>query len=70
MVEIVAIFVACHISLLVCIDLPFIEKYHTFEDPDKCRSYVSTVVEHEQAFRIENKMPYPIVMGKCKYWLR
>lgn len=69
MIEVVAIFVACQINLLICVDLPFIKKYHTFDDPDDCRLYVAMVVKNEQAFRIENNYSYPIVMGKCKYYV-
>jgi len=68
-IEVVAIFVACQMNLLICVDLPFIEKYHTFGDPDKCRAAVIEIVKTEQAHRIKNNYPYPIVMGKCKYYV-
>ena len=69
MIEVVAIFVACQINLLICIDLPFLGKYHTFSDPDKCRTAVVEIVKAEQTYRIENNTPYPIVMGKCTYYI-
>lgn len=69
MIEVVAVFVACQINLLICIDLSFIEKYHTFSDPDKCRAAVVEIVKVEQAYRIKNNYQYPIIMGKCKWYL-
>lgn len=69
MIEVVAIFVACQMNLLICVDLPFIARFHTFSDPDKCRAAVVEIIKTEQAYRIDNNMPFPIVMGKCKYYV-
>lgn len=69
MIEVVAIFVACQMNLLICVDLPFLGKYHTFSDPDKCRAAVVKIVEAEQEYRIKNDESYPIVMGKCTYYV-
>ena len=69
MIEVVAIFVACQMNLLICVDLPFLEEYHTFSDPDKCRAAVVEIIKKEQAYRIEHNNSYPIVMGKCKLYL-
>ena len=69
MIEIVAIFVACQMNLVICVDLPFIKEYHTFDDPDKCRTAVVEIIKNEQAYRIKNNYPYPIIMGKCKYYV-
>ncbi|KKL05316.1 hypothetical protein LCGC14_2607220 [marine sediment metagenome] len=69
MMEVVAIFVACQINLLICVDLPFIKEYHTFSDSDKCRTAVVEIIKAEQAYRIKNNNLYPIVMGKCKYYV-
>ncbi len=69
MIEIAAIFVACQINLLVCFDLPFNEDRHTFLDPDKCRAYVARVVELESVLRRKNNDRFPVVIGKCKYYM-
>ena len=69
MIEVVAIFVACQINLLICVYLPFIKEYHTFSDPDKCRTAVVEIVKTEQAYRIKNNYQYPTVMGKCQWYL-
>lgn len=67
MIEVIAIFVACQINLLICIDLPFLGKYHTFSNSNECRVAVIEIVKVEQAFRIKNNYQYPIIIGKCKY---
>lgn len=69
MIEVVAIFVACQINLLICVDLPFIKEYHTFDDPDKCRTAVAEIIKKEQTYRIEHNNSYSIVMGKCVYYV-
>lgn len=63
-----AVFVVCITSLLNCIDLPFVKEHHTFEDPDKCRIAVAEIIKNEQSYRIKNKYPYTVVMGKCVQW--
>lgn len=68
-IKVVAIFVACSIDLLSCGDLPFIESQHVFSDPDICRATVIEISKKETEYRITNKYPKPIVMGKCKWWL-
>ena len=69
MIEIVALFVACKITLVHCVDLPYIEKLHKFEDPDVCRAAVVRIVKKETAHRKKFGYPYPIVMGHCKWHL-
>jgi len=66
-VEVVAIFVACQLNLLICRDINFNAK---FEDFEKCRAYVSKVTKVETKLRKGWKDKFPIVMGKCRTHLK
>jgi len=66
---IVAIFVACSLDLLICMDLPFIEAKHVFTDPDKCHEALAGIIDQETEYRRKYHLSYPVVMGKCVVWL-
>ena len=70
MIEIVAIFVACQVNLLVCRDLPFSLTQHTFENMDQCKVKVTEILKKENKWRKDMSHDYPIVMGKCKFYLK
>lgn len=67
---IVAIFVACTTSLLYCVDLPYFENLHTFNDPNTCKIFVEDVIKEEGDYRIKYGYTYNVVMGKCIPWCK
>jgi len=67
--KIVAIFVACSMDLLICVDLPVNETQHVFLDTDMCQEAIVEIVAQETGYRKKYHLPYPVVMGKCVWWL-
>lgn len=69
MIEVTAIFVACQINFLICVDLPFLKDKHTFENQNQCRIFVEHIVKIESSLRKKNNNLFPVVMGRCRPYL-
>lgn len=67
---IVAIFVACTTSLLHCVDLPYFENLHTFNNPHNCKAFVEIAIKNEEEYRMKVGDKYVVVMGKCVPWCK
>lgn len=70
MIELISVFVACQINLLVCIDILYLSRKNIFTDTDKCRAYVNQVIKKESAYRRKYNDRYSVVMGKCRFYIR
>lgn len=66
MIEIIAIFAACQMNLLICKNMTH---HRTFEDMDTCKKYIERIVPKANRLRKKSNHPFPIVMAKCKYQL-
>lgn len=67
MIPMYAIFVACTMNLLHCIDLPARGPYM---NPEACHAVVELVERNQQGTWYIGEQPLPVVMGKCRYWIR
>ena len=67
-VKVAAVLVACTLDFLSCVELPFDEQKHVFENTDLCNESVVSIMLKEQKSR--EGLPHNVVMGRCVQWLK